>query len=172
MKMSGLSRALVYLLLAGLLAGCGSKAPVEKVPQKEVAGATGPGDSKAENGTEQTADGPRNAQMDVAVAAEFKGFPVPPGFRPQTGSYSVELPQGKNFIQAWQGGAMAPAQVIEFYAKELPPKGFKETSRVVDEDNGNALIEFKGEKQILMVTAEKDGDKTTMGMNLTVTSKP
>lgn len=60
-------------------------------------------------------------------------------------------------------GAMDSAKIVEFYKKELPPRGWQEAMNLV---SGNAMLAYSKEGKTLLIGIGKAGSDTVLSLTV------
>jgi hypothetical protein len=88
-------------------------------------------------------------------------IPVPRGMsRSGEAEARISLP-GLGGSQVLFRGRVDPAEVVAFYQKEMPARGWKESASIV---GGGGALAFAKEKQSVLITVGKTGGETTLGI--------
>ena len=152
-------------LLVMLLAGCGQpQTPVE--PPPTPAAGVGPVQAipvpgVATKGDSVTIKGNQGEAIVVGsgIPDELKNFPVPQGFRYESGG-SMSSGADKFAAVNWVGKGTLKA-VADFYKKVMPEQGWTETASVSTTE-GLWLTYEKGDKDSVALVAAPQGDEVTL----------
>jgi hypothetical protein len=154
---------IVLVMVALLLAACG------QVAQKAVEQTTGV--QTSQQGDTVTIKGKDNQTTEISsqVPDELKSFPVPQGFKLDSGG-SMSTGGDKVSVASWTGTG-TPQMVVEFYQQTLPGQGWQEQANFTSGDGG-MLTYTKGEQDgVTITTSKEDGDKVTISVMLGKTSQ-
>jgi hypothetical protein len=101
------------------------------------------------------------------LAQELRDFPVPSGYTLQREAVgTISSKEGRISSGTWKGNQTVQ-QVVDYYKRELPGRGWKEDFNTVSTDG--ALVQFTNEaqKKSAAVTVSRDGTGSLIAVLMT-----
>jgi hypothetical protein len=127
--------------------------------------------STATPATQQTVTGKDGQPVTVTsgeLAPELRDFPLPEGFcNDRGGSGSVVSKDNRLVSASWKGRQAIP-EVVQFYRRELPPRGYSEDFVTVAADG--SLIQFTNAaaKRSVAITLSRSADAVEIAVLMTI----